>query len=45
MHGGTIRADSDGPGCGSTFTIELPRIADGVLDGDAALAGVAGQNR
>ncbi len=28
MHGGTIRADSDGPGCGSAFTIELPRIAD-----------------
>jgi signal transduction histidine kinase len=45
MHGGTIRADSDGPGCGSAFTIELPRIADGVLDGDAALAAVAGQNR
>src|SRR5262249_50340630 len=28
MHGGTIRVDSDGPGCGSAFTIELPRIAD-----------------
>jgi signal transduction histidine kinase len=28
MHGGTIRADSDGPGCGSAFTIELPRITD-----------------
>jgi signal transduction histidine kinase len=26
MHGGTIRADSDGPGCGSAFTIELPTI-------------------
>jgi signal transduction histidine kinase len=45
MHGGTIRADSDGPGCGSAFTIELPRIADRVLDGDAALAGAIGQNR
>ena len=28
MHGGTIRVDSDGPGCGSAFTIELCRIAD-----------------
>jgi signal transduction histidine kinase len=28
MHGGMIRADSDGPGRGSSFTIELPRIAD-----------------
>jgi signal transduction histidine kinase len=45
MHGGTIRADSDGPGFGSAFTIELPRVADLVLDGDAALAGAAGQNR
>jgi len=26
-HGGTIRGDSDGPGTGSTFTIELPASA------------------
>jgi signal transduction histidine kinase len=45
MHGGTIRADSDGPGCGSAFTIELPRIADLALDGAAAVVGAAGQNR
>ncbi|RKU00113.1 histidine kinase [Burkholderia sp. Nafp2/4-1b] len=24
LHGGTVRADSAGPGCGSTFTIALP---------------------
>jgi DNA-binding response OmpR family regulator len=24
MHGGTIRAQSDGPGTGATFTVELP---------------------
>jgi CheY-like chemotaxis protein len=26
-HGGNIAADSDGPGHGSTFTVELPRVA------------------
>jgi signal transduction histidine kinase/ActR/RegA family two-component response regulator len=26
LHGGSVRADSDGPGCGSRFTIRLPRI-------------------
>jgi len=26
-HRGTLRAHSDGPGLGSTFTIELPRTA------------------
>jgi signal transduction histidine kinase len=26
-HGGTITADSDGPGRGSTFTVTLPRLA------------------
>jgi len=26
MHGGTVRATSAGAGCGSTFTIRLPRI-------------------
>ncbi|HTX05334.1 MAG TPA: ATP-binding protein [Steroidobacteraceae bacterium] len=27
LHGGTVQASSDGPGCGSTFTIRLPRVA------------------
>ena len=27
LHGGTVRADSPGKGCGSTFTVELPLAA------------------
>ena len=27
LHGGTVRAESDGPGCGSTFTVSLPVMA------------------
>ncbi len=26
LHGGTVRAQSDGPGCGATFIVELPRL-------------------
>jgi PAS domain S-box-containing protein len=29
MHGGTVRAASDGPGKGSTFTVELPLVSSG----------------
>jgi signal transduction histidine kinase len=27
LHGGTIRATSEGVGCGSTFVVTLPRLA------------------
>jgi signal transduction histidine kinase len=30
-HGGEIRAESDGPGCGSTFVLQLP-LAETTLD-------------
>jgi PAS domain S-box-containing protein len=33
LHGGTVHAESQGPGKGSTFTVELPR-----MDADRALA-------
>ena len=29
LHGGTLEARSDGPGCGSEFTLTLPLLADG----------------
>jgi len=28
QHGGSVKADSDGPGCGSRFTLRLPRAAE-----------------
>jgi len=28
LHGGTLAAHSAGPGCGSTFTVTLPRLVD-----------------
>ena len=30
LHGGVLRASSDGAGCGATFTLELPLAAEGV---------------
>jgi CheY-like chemotaxis protein len=30
LHGGTIEAHSEGPGCGSEFTVRLPLVASGV---------------
>ena len=31
LHGGSVQASSDGPGCGSEFTVRLPLLADVVL--------------
>lgn len=35
LHGGTVRADSDGPGLGATFTVELPRLETGTRSSTA----------
>jgi CheY-like chemotaxis protein len=34
LHGGLVEAESDGPNCGSTFTVRLP-IAAGICSGNA----------
>ena len=37
LHGGSVRADSRGLGCGSTFTVEVPTVpAAGLRDGTAS---------
>jgi signal transduction histidine kinase/CheY-like chemotaxis protein len=36
FHGGTVRADSDGLGKGSTFTVSLPSLVVASVDGDGA---------
>lgn len=38
LHGGSIDAASEGPGCGSTFTMRLPRIAEPAAAPPADLA-------
>jgi signal transduction histidine kinase len=40
-HGGSIHATSEGPGRGSTFTIELPRLADSHADSEEGAIAVA----
>jgi CheY-like chemotaxis protein len=41
LHGGTVRAESAGPGKGATFTVELPRAAIAVERSSAAAARAA----
>ncbi|QDT14222.1 hybrid sensor histidine kinase/response regulator [Alienimonas californiensis] len=39
MHGGTVVADSPGPGRGSTFTLRLPTLAAGPADAEPRTTG------
>jgi PAS domain S-box-containing protein len=43
MHGGSIFASSDGPGCGSSFTLSLPLAAASPSDAPADENGAASQ--
>jgi signal transduction histidine kinase len=36
LHGGTVSAESDGPGTGATFTLTLPQLLDGVTTGTSS---------
>jgi signal transduction histidine kinase len=37
LHGGTVRATSDGPGTGATFIVELPSVPAGELEDRGSL--------
>src|SRR5262249_38617923 len=41
MHGGTVTAESPGPGAGSTFTVRLPVVASGAALTDVSASEVA----
>jgi len=43
LHGGTVRAQSDGEGCGATFTVRLPAPLD--ADDEAAREQVPDEER
>lgn len=45
MHGGTVTATSDGPGCGSRFTVRLPVLAAGPQEEEPVPAAVPEQPR
>jgi hypothetical protein len=45
MHGGSVSADSGGPGCGATFTIRLPALPAEPSDAPPARADSASRQR
>jgi PAS domain S-box-containing protein len=42
MHGGSVRAESPGPGLGSRFTVRLPALLSGDEDAKQSIAAAAG---
>lgn len=45
LHGGTVRARSEGTGRGSTFVVRLPAAADALGEGEGSAAPVGGGRR